>query len=250
MCDNVFQDYWTEVATMLGKPPQKGCAIHVSKNRLDVLTDEGMLRLYEALDCPGWVGCKGANWAWRTDAPDFKTETDEVKLERTIINSAKPLHEWTCQMSTSSGIQGPNKHKRRAIDLVRKRAENCYDFIELKVESDNPLYAAFEILGYALAYIHARKNGNKGSGDYDVMCAKKICLVVLGPTDWYKYKQRDARGAVCELQFEGLARRLEESLNKLAKEILKADISFSFSFKKFTWCSGNIQKTVESICAV
>jgi hypothetical protein len=96
-------------------------------------------------------------------------------------------------MSTASGLHGPRSGTRRSIDLVRRVSADHYVFIELKIDSDNPLYAAFEILGYGLAYLHARLHGLCGQGAHDVMRAGRIDLVVLAPQSWFSYLRRDGR---------------------------------------------------------
>ena len=249
MNENVFNKYWAEVAKILGGKPLKGCAISVNENPVEIIKDKDVLRLYKSLNCPGWENCKGANWVWRPDCPSFITKSPEVELERSIIENSEPT-EWMCQMSTSSGIQGPYMHKRRAIDLVRCRDKDCYDFIELKVGSDNPLYAAFEILGYALAYLQAITNNNTGRGIHDVMCAKEINLVVLGPTDWYKYRKRGQHNNAYEFHFDWLATQLEDRLNYLTMELLQKNNLFTASFKKFTLNTKNINESVKSILSL
>jgi hypothetical protein len=75
-----------------------------------------------------------------------------------------------------------------------------YAFIELKIESNNPVFAAFEILGYGLTYCLARQHGRHGLRTRDVtkgpnvMLARQIELVVLAPEAWYRYKVRGRIG--------------------------------------------------------
>ncbi len=100
--------------------------------------------------------------------------------------------------------------------------------IELKVDSDNPLYAVFEILGYVLAYQHARQHGWQGTGSHDVICAQEIDLVVLGPHEWYEYRKRgDAQRFRFDLDW--LANALGEGLNSLTSVP-----RMQFSFQEFT----------------
>jgi hypothetical protein len=193
------------------------------------------------LACDGWNITSGKNWVWRIDAPAYMTLSPEVALEREIVASDSE-NQWTCQMSTTSGIQGSYLNKRRAIDLVRKTAPDQYAFIELKVNSDNPLYAAFEILGYALAYQHARSHNWQGTGHHNVMRAKEINLVVLGPREWYEYKKGKAHPQKYKFDFDWLSNGLTEGLNILTK----GGPVMSLSFKEFT-DFGNPKDSAESI---
>ena len=56
-------------------------------------------------------------------------------------------------MSTSSGLRPGVRDSRRSIDIVQHIQKDEYRFIELKVGSDQPLYAMFEVLGYRLLYL-------------------------------------------------------------------------------------------------
>lgn len=122
-------------------------------------------------------------------------------------------------------------HRRRAIDLVRHNGNKSFSFIELKLDSDNPLYASFEILGYALAYLHARMNNWKGGETHDVMAAQKIELTVLGPTNWYQYKKRgQSQGR--KFQFDWLAKEIASALNNFVQnELHLGDLQFAFEFR-------------------
>ncbi len=227
MTESIFINYWDEVVSLLRGKPSRSQAISLSEKppaQFDgtVAVD----RLYQTLACDGWNSPSGKNWHWRTAAPAYQTTSPEVALEREII--AADSSQWTCQMSTASGIQGPHLNKRRAVDLVIQLGPDQYAFIELKVDSDNPLYAAFEILGYALAYQHSRQHGWRGTGRHDVMCAQAINLVVLGPHEWYEYRKRgDAQRNRFELGW--LANALDDGLNSLS-----AIPRMHFSFEEFT----------------
>ena len=189
-----FQNYWHAVESGLSASPRhKSAAIRLSKSPPSAAQVKSLVHsLRESLEGPWWTNpCKreAANWHWRKEIPAHTTTTAEVALERDVF-SETPRTDWTCQMSTSSGLRGSRTDKRRAIDLVHRLDGKSYQFIELKVGSDNPIYAAFEILGYGLAYCLARKNGFKGSGNHDVMAASRIELVVLAPEPWYQYRVR------------------------------------------------------------
>ncbi len=217
MPDSIFTRYWNEVTSLVGgNPKHKSFAILLSEKppaQFDGIA--AIDRLYKPLVCDGWSASNGQNWVWRTDAPAYQTLSPEVALEREVV-AADTMGQLTCQMSTASGVQGPNLHKRRAIDLVRQVADDRYRFIELKVDSDIPLYALFEILGYGLAYLHARQNGWQGSGRYNVMQASDVQLVVLGPGDWYRYKTNRTAKQRLRYQLDWLTDSLNLGLQSLS----------------------------------
>ena len=192
---------------------------------------------YESMNCEGWKQSVGTNWFWRHKEPGA-TKSDEVLLERAVATRDKKL--WACQMSTSSGVEGPYLHRRRAIDLVRYVGPRQYAFVELKVDSDNPLYAAFEILGYALAYLHAKANDWQGFGDHDVFDAERIELTILGQTKWFKYEKGGA-----EMRFDKnldwLIEEIAESLNAFVKSEFSSAPSFSMKFREFSGDSRDLQ---------
>ena len=243
MNKNIYERYWETVGEILeegqsetnsDKPrpkyARKSTAIDLSQVPRHSLDGNTLVtRLYQALDCEGWktdAPC-GKNWVWRTKAPNAEEKSDsnlEVKLERTIVHKGRQKQQdWTWQMSTASGVQKDldaehnAKNKRTSIDLVRKNANNDYAFVELKVGSDNPLYALFELLGYALAYLHARNEGShsQSNPDHDVMTADRIKLVVLGPESWYQYKIRARQGEAKAIDLSWLAKKIVDGLQAL-----------------------------------
>lgn len=200
--------------------------------------------LYESLSCEGWSGQKGSNWVWRHAPPEYTDgHSDEVSLERAV--AAHDVDAWGCQMSTSSGVQGPHLHRRRAIDLVRFIGVGHYAFVELKVGSDNPLYAAFEILGYALAYLHAKSNGWAGMGAHNVFDAERIELTILGPDCWYMYDKRGADKKF-EYKLEWLADEIANSLNEFVKAELNGMPTFTMKFRSFS--GGTRDQQAADIC--
>ncbi len=230
MTKSIFENYWNEVSGLLGGRPNKSMAISLSENSQAQFDGRTVVdRLYQSLACDGWQISSGKNWEWRTEAPSYRTSSPEVALEREIT-AADITNQWTCQMSSASGIQGPYLTKRRAIDLVRRIAPDRYAFVELKVDSDNPLYAAFEILGYALAYRHARGRNWQGTGNHNVMHARAVDLVVLGPIGWYEYKKRGASAQQRKFKLGWLASALGDGLNSLTGDAPR----MHFSFEGFT----------------
>ena len=203
----------------------------MSKNSLESFDAiRSIQNLYDSLRCDGWLEKKGANWRWNTD-PKHLTKSREVKLERLIVEGGES--EWARQMATSSGIQGSTMNRRRSIDLVRRLGDRRYAFIELKVESDNPLHATFELLSYGLSYLYARRSNWQGEpGKYDVMKADTIDLIVLAPTVFFKYKPGRGQSPV-PLNLGWLIDELNNGLKKLASGTANMRLIFcSFNYDK------------------
>jgi len=216
---SLFDVYWAAVSRLLAcNPKHKIAAIQMSRSSLPIGNGAALVgELMSAMEGPEWsqpVSLSNGNWVWRDAQSVPTTSSPEVRLEREVIAQGG-LDDWTYQMSTASGLHGPTSGRRRAIDLVHRPGDGHYEFIELKVNSDQPLYAAFEILGYGLAYLHARRNGQRGAGRHDVMNARRIDLVILGPNEWYIHSRR--RGDGTRFDMEPLA----ASINAGLAEVLR-----------------------------
>ena len=231
---NIFENYKRAVEGLvvaLSKTQAIELSIHPSKG---MISPASIKKLYKSLSCDGWKNQVGTNWIWRTEVGNAapKNSSKEVLLERAV--AGQDLEKWTYQMSTSSGVQivqgktrKINLFSRKSIDLVRFIKSRHYAFVELKVGSNNPLYAAFEILGYALAYLHARTNAWSGAGEHDVFDAEKIELTILGPKNWHMY------GENIEYKLDWLAEQIAASLNDFVKSEFKNKLIFSMKFRQF-----------------
>lgn len=133
------------------------------------------------------------NWTLRSTKCQHRNGTgrenrsDEVTLERAIVQRWPT--DWTYQMPVASGLFGPRTDKRRAVDLVFDHKNGHYEFVELKIKSDTPLYAAMEILGYGLVYLASRKDRAQNlaynGAALPVLRASRITLCVLAPKLYY-----------------------------------------------------------------
>lgn len=104
--------------------------------------------------------------------------SDEKKLEKAFIKACDEKT-WANQVPVCSGIPLPYDK----VDWVRKLGQNHFEFIELKVESNHPHYAAIEIIIYGLLYrVWVMKNGFSTVA----IKAKKIDLKVLAPESFYR----------------------------------------------------------------
>jgi hypothetical protein len=128
------------------------------------------------------------NWRWRrhlTVSP--RNTSPELLLERAIVNACGDS--WSNQMPTASGLVGPATDKRAAIDLVYRQDSASYSLVELKVDSDNPLFAAIEILLYGLLFIWSKNNQEELGYDVRIqplLAADTVTLSVLAPTNYYR----------------------------------------------------------------
>lgn len=138
------------------------------------------------------------NWRFEQQRAIVKTnESKEVILERAIVNVSAEVwpdvKDWVNQVPVASGLVSASADRRRAIDLVHKCGPAAYEFVELKIDSDTPLYAAMEILKYGVLYIFCRQDEREGKrvSDYidrtkQLLRAQNIHLQVLAPAKYYE----------------------------------------------------------------
>jgi len=126
----------------------------------------------------------------------------------------------------ASGLVAGAGDRRRAIDLVRRHGENHFELIELKIASDNPLYAAVEIVGYACLWFLARNDRPANSSA--LLDAERVDLTVLAPPAYF------ARFTIAEI--EG---RFDEGVRALGSGM---GVNMSFGFRKLDGCidAGNM----------
>ncbi|MFC3440120.1 hypothetical protein ACFOKF_02730 [Sphingobium rhizovicinum] len=145
-----------------------------------------------------WLGCIGAlakspsreNWRWLEPKCDHAAHNSspEVTLERAIVSAARSRgrSDWSNQVPIASGMIAGGGDRRRAIDLVHRRGPNAFEFVELKVGSDNPLYAAVEILKYGFVWLLSREHSARlGYGGKSLVEASDVRLSVLAPHPYY-----------------------------------------------------------------
>ena len=126
------------------------------------------------------------NWRFRA-MPGIAAhnQSPEKTLEKAIVNTA-PDASWANQVPTASGLYQAHRDRHRNIDLVRRRGPGTYDFIELKVGSDTPAYAALEVVQYAALYTFARRHyTDHERAQHELLQAHTIHLRVLAPIPFY-----------------------------------------------------------------
>jgi len=189
------------------------------------------------------------NWIkWRRDVPPSKknwqlrrakdlakhNQSKEKQLEKNI---AKLLgKDWFNQIPTASGLTSSSALKKASIDLVFRIRPHCYELIELKCESNNPLFAAIEILLYGLLYIHAREHQEAMKyplSDDSLLIADEISLHVLAPKAYY-----------CDYKLSWFEKTLSDGIEKFAGSKLKMDFKFK-AFSAGLWDKGCDKKTLQ-----
>jgi hypothetical protein len=114
-----------------------------------------------------------------------KNTSSEMILERKLVDGA--LDSLANQIPVASGVCSQYERKR-AIDLAKRCGPSEYTFFELKVNTNTPLFAAMELLGYAACYVAARRNMvllGYPADQKPLLAATVIHLRVLAPLAYY-----------------------------------------------------------------
>lgn len=190
-------DDWLELDPK-GKPPyyRHRVAAKALSQRNSPITgtraflDAAYAKIHENWDTneTGYAKPSIENWRWKRHLELGEMNVSpELQLERAIVNACGD--DWSNQMPTASGLLGPATDKRVAVDLVHREDATTYSFIELKVASDTPLFAAIEILRYGLLFVWS-KNNQENLGYYvgaqPVITANTVTLGVLAPSSYYE----------------------------------------------------------------
>ncbi|THJ17142.1 MAG: hypothetical protein CAF45_016665 [Nitrospira sp. CG24E] len=167
------------------------------------------------------------NWRWYPNPKiDPENDSPEVRLERAIV--ALPGNGWANQIPTASGLVNEHLDKTRNIDLVHWCKDGWYEFLELKVESNTPLFAAMEILQYGILYIFSRAYRvalGYRPHENPLLYGEGVHLKVLAPEDYYK-----DRGELYKLEW--LEKKINDGLQVFLSEP-KWGFDMRFSFESF-----------------
>lgn len=131
----------------------------------------------------GHPGPSRANWRWEKRL-EYRTEDMETVLERSMAGIATDC--WANQIPTADEMTSRGEGNRN-IDLGFRVAQQAYDLIELKVASNDPVYAAMQILRYGLLYALFRREASlsfNAKGKH-LLQAKLVGLRVLAPAAFY-----------------------------------------------------------------
>ena len=149
------------------------------------------------------------NWRW------------EKQLEKAIV--AQCGQEWVNQVPTASGLTSSVAGKHCSIDLAHRLPDETCEFIELKYDCDTPLFAAFEILKYALLYVFTRQHLNDltVSPETNLFALNRVHLRVVAPAIYY---------SDCRLNWLPL-----EVNRGLADALSKEDFRMDLKFESICW---------------
>ncbi len=174
------------------------------------------------------------NWRWEVQREmSHDNDSKEVKLERAIVNIPAEVwtdsSNWCNQVPTSSGLTDGTNAGRRAIDLVHRCEDGWHEFIELKITSNTPLYAAMELLQYGVLYILSRENHEKlgyNKNDNPLLWARGIHLQVLAPSAYYEEYGGNVIAWLKELE-----REISKGIHQFLRD-LDSDYEMDFGFKR------------------
>ena len=153
-----------------------------------------------------------------------ENESPEVLLERAIaiLGTREILGGWYNQVPVASGLVDDRADKRAAIDLLLLE-DGRAEFVELKWQSDTPVFAAFEILLYGLAYLFCYVNQeNFCYEESPLMNVEEVSLRVLAPRTYYADSDQT-----------WLCRGLHESIRTLVAAKTGNKLSMDFGFRAF-----------------
>ncbi len=154
---------------------------------------------YERGNAAGNRNQSKENWRWQQLKSRIAAhnKSPEVVLERAIAAACERVGhtEWANQVPVASGLMGGAADRRRAVDLVHRCDERHFEFIELKIASDTPLYAAVEIIGYGSVWLLAR--ATPPTLRSAIVEADHVDLRVLAPHRYYaRYELTELEGAL------------------------------------------------------
>jgi hypothetical protein len=150
------------------------------------------------------------NFRWHKPQLNLAVDnpSPEVTLERRFIRACQRAGrlDWSNQVPVVSGVASPHAYKRLSIDLVHRLADENFEFIELKIRSDTPLYAALEVIRYGLLWLLTREAKTiLGYGPNVILDAPALSLTTLAPMKFYTNNPPH------------LATRLEQGISRLGR---------------------------------
>ena len=124
----------------------------------------------------------------------LKNQSPEKMLEKSVAILADQQHmrDWFNQCPVATGIADPYADGGRRIDLVQLSGR-AVRLVELKWNSDTPVYALFEVLEYGLAYLLARiRRRDFGLSTQPLMLDRvdQVRLEVVGPQAFFHNRVR------------------------------------------------------------
>jgi hypothetical protein len=162
------------------------------------------------------------NWRWQ-QMPTLSegNPSPEVSLEKLLIRTAGDT--WANAVPTASGLFDGGGRKAN-VDLAHRFGTGVA-FVELKWADKHPVYAAFEIVGYAMAWAQARFRAEEMGYATDgtlrpALATDATRWCVLAPASFYAGWDAE--------QLARLAASLDQGVNRFFAERLKVDARFRF----------------------
>jgi hypothetical protein len=154
----------------------------------------------------------------------------EKTLEKAIARVSGDA--WANQVPTASGLINGTNDKHRNLDLVFRRESDGFELIELKMQSDTPLYAAIELLLYGILYLFSRLHyPARAARAAPLLNARGVHLRVLAPVAYFRGYRFDW------LQTQ-LTEGLQQTLTKHSGLPAMMDFAFTTFPPDFVWpCS-------------
>ena len=131
---------------------------------------------------------QGSKHNWRLE-PQFGMSEANPSNEKTLEKAILQVNPgcWVNQVPVAAGLVTGVGDNSRAIDLVEINPDGSFDFIELKITSEEtPGRAIFEILKYGIAWVFCRRNHEHlACKDQPLMLPDQVRLVVLADVPFF-----------------------------------------------------------------
>jgi len=208
----------------VSKYTSKRASHELNRRGIDARSSTLPTALFELLDRNWALGLRQRggrsveNFRWHRPQcyVDGNNPSREVSFERALIFAlvAAGRTDWSNQVPLISGFGGPGAFRRRAVDLVRRHTDDCFEFVELKMDSDTPVFAAVEILVYGLLWLLSRREREAlGYRSNPILDARTLRLSVLAPHPYYSGFPVKAFGAAINEGLHTVALRLGVSMD-------------------------------------
>jgi hypothetical protein len=130
------------------------------------------------------------NFRWRIPQLTIadRNTSPEVTLERALIRAAVDAGraDWSNQVPVVSGIAGARAYKRQAVDLIHRLPHGGFEFVELKIASNTPLFATIEVLLYGSFWLLSRQSKTLlGYLANPILDTPALQLSTLAPVSFY-----------------------------------------------------------------
>ncbi len=165
------------------------------------------------------------NWRWEKQLYiSDRNASPEKQFEKAVVTKCRS--NWVNQVPTASGLTNSTEGRLCNIDLVHWLSNETCEFIELKYDSDTPLFAAFEILKYGLLYVFTRQHLNDltVSPKTRLLAANNVHLRVVAPASYY-----------INSRLVWLPVEVNHALNQ---RLANSDFRMDFKFESINWEHG------------